>query len=177
MSQVQLITEVLLRIQACALWVSLKFNNHYLLVSCSCSAAELISWSKAICQLYNSVIFEGATLVYRPDCNAEGGCHANSARAKRGRYWLWQPPEALQEGRYTSVAPEQNDAISIISTPEGRAVSVTRELDLSLLCRIWLFGRHLVSLAKIAEVWPPFFLATETPDIALEYTSREIWSE
>ena len=63
------------------------------------------------------------------------------------------------------------------STPEGRAVSVTRELDLSLLCRIWLFGRHLVSLAKIAEVWPPFFLATETPDIALEYTSREIWSE
>ena len=42
-------------------------------------------------------------------------------------------------------------------TPEGRAVSVTRELDLSLLCRIWLFGRHLVSLAKIAEVWPPFF--------------------
>ena len=64
-----------------------------------------------------------------------------------------------------------------ISTPEGRAVSVTRELDLSLLCRIWLFGRHLVSLAKIAEVWPPFFLATETPDIALEYTSREIWSE
>ena len=53
----------------------------------------------------------------------------------------------------------------------------TRELDLSLLCRIWLFGRHLVSLAKIAEVWPPFFLATETPDIALEYTSREIWSE
>ena len=62
-------------------------------------------------------------------------------------------------------------------TPEGRAVSVTRELDLSLLCRIWLFGRHLVSLAKIAEVWPPFFLATETPDIALEYTSREIWSE
>ena len=50
--------------------------------------------------LYNSVIFEGATLVYRPDCNAEGGCHANSARAKRGRYWLWQPPEALQEGRY-----------------------------------------------------------------------------
>ena len=59
-------------------------------------------------------------------------------------------------------------------TPEGRAVSVTRELDLSLLCRIWLFGRHLVSLAKIAEVWPPFFLATETPDIALEYTSREI---
>ena len=63
------------------------------------------------------------------------------------------------------------------STPEGRAVLVTRELDLSLLCRIWLFGRHLVSLAKIAEVWPPFFLATETPDIALEYTSREIWSE
>ena len=62
-------------------------------------------------------------------------------------------------------------------TPEGRAVSVTRELDLSLLCRIWLFGRHLVSLAKIAEVWPPFFLATETPDITLEYTSREIWSE
>ena len=67
-------------------------------------------------QLYNSVIFEGATLVYRPDCNAEGGCHANSARAKRGRYWLWQPPEALQEGRYTSVAPEQNHAISIITT-------------------------------------------------------------
>ena len=63
------------------------------------------------------------------------------------------------------------------STPVGRAVSVTRELDLSLLCRIWLFSRHLVSLAKIAEVWPPFFLATETPDIALEYTSREIWSE
>ena len=62
----------------------------------------------------------------------------------------------------------------VYSTPEGRAVSVTRELDLSLLCRIWLFGRHLVSLAKIAEVWPPFFLATETPDIALEYTSREI---
>ena len=62
-------------------------------------------------------------------------------------------------------------------TPEGRAVSVTRELDLSLLCRIWLLGRHLVSLAKIVEVWPPFFLATETPDIALEYTSREIWSE
>ena len=72
----------------------------------------LIRW----CQLYNSVIFEGATLVYRPDCNAEGGCHANSARAKRGRYWLWQPPEALQEGRYTSVAPEQNHAISIITT-------------------------------------------------------------
>ena len=23
-------------------------------------------------QLYNSVIFEGAALVYRPDCNAEG---------------------------------------------------------------------------------------------------------
>ena len=67
---------------------------------------------------------------------------------------------------------ENND-----STPEGRAVSVTRELDLSLLCRIWLFGRHLVSLAEIAEVWPPFFLATETPDIALDYTSREIWSE
>ena len=62
-------------------------------------------------------------------------------------------------------------------TPEGRAVSVTREWDLSLLCRIWLLGRHLVSLAKIAEVWPPFFLAPETPDIALEYTSREIWSE
>ena len=60
------------------------------------------------------------------------------------------------------------------STPEGRAVSVTRELDLSLLCRILLFGRHLVSLAKIAKVWPPFFLATETPDMALEYTSREI---
>ena len=66
--------------------------------------------------LYNSVIFEGATLVYRPDCNAEGGCHANSARAKRRRYWLWQPPEALQEGRYTSVAPEQNHAIIIITT-------------------------------------------------------------
>ena len=66
--------------------------------------------------LYNSVIFEGATLVYRPDCNAEGGCHANSARAKRGRYWLWQPPEALQEGRNTSVAPEQNHAIIIITT-------------------------------------------------------------
>ena len=66
--------------------------------------------------VYNSVIFEGATLVYRPDCNAEGGCHANSARAKRGRYWLWQPPEALQEGRYTSVAPEQNHAIIIITT-------------------------------------------------------------
>ena len=59
--------------------------------------------------LYNSVIFEGATLVYRPDCNAEGGCHGNS-------YWLWQPPEALQEGRYTSVAPEQNHAIFIITT-------------------------------------------------------------
>ena len=44
-----------------------------------------------------------------------------------------------------------------VRTPAGRAVSVTRELDLSLLCRIWLFGRHLVSLAKIAEVWPPFF--------------------
>ena len=61
--------------------------------------------------LYNSVIFEGATLVYRPDCNAEGGCHASL-----GRYWLWQPPEALQEGRYTSVAPEQNHAIIIITT-------------------------------------------------------------
>ena len=60
---------------------------------------------------YNSVIFEGATLVYRPDCNTEGGCHA-----KRGRYWLWQPPEALQEGRYTSVLPEQNHAIIIITT-------------------------------------------------------------
>ena len=38
--------------------------------------------------LYNSVIFEGATLVYP-------------------RYWLWQQPEALQEGLYASVAPEQ----------------------------------------------------------------------
>ena len=45
-------------------------------------------------KLYKSVIFEGATLVYRPDCNAE----------------------ALQEGRYTSVAPEQNHAIIIITT-------------------------------------------------------------
>ena len=66
--------------------------------------------------LYNSVIFVGATLVYRPDSNSEGGCHANSARAKRGRYWLWQPPSELQEGRYTSVAPEQNHAIIIITT-------------------------------------------------------------
>ena len=69
-----------------------------------------------VIQLYNSVIFVGAMLVYRPSCNAEGGCHANSARAKRGLYWLWQPPEALQEGRYTSVAPEQNHAIIIITT-------------------------------------------------------------
>ena len=30
-------------------------------------------------------------------------------------------------------------------TPEGRAVSVTRELDLSLLYRIWLFGRVYIS--------------------------------
>ena len=66
--------------------------------------------------LYNSVIFEGATLVYRPDCNAEGGCHANSALASLGRYWLWQPPEALQEGRYTSVSPEKIHAIIIITT-------------------------------------------------------------
>ena len=28
---------------------------------------------------------------------------ANSARAKRGRYWPCRPPEALQEGRYSSV--------------------------------------------------------------------------
>ena len=42
--------------------------------------------------------FEGATLVYRPDCNAEGGCHA------------------LQEGRYISVAPEHNHAINVITT-------------------------------------------------------------
>ena len=66
--------------------------------------------------LNNSVIFEGTTLVYPPDCNAEGGCHANSALASLGRYWLWQPPEALQEGRNTSVAPEQNHAIIIITT-------------------------------------------------------------
>ena len=66
--------------------------------------------------LYKSVIFEGATLVYRPDCNAEGGCHANSARPKQGRYWLWQPPEALQEGRYISVAPKHNHAIIVITT-------------------------------------------------------------
>ena len=59
--------------------------------------------------LYKSVFFEGPTLVYRPDCNAEDGCHANS-------YWLWQRPEALQEGRYTSVASEQNPAIIIITT-------------------------------------------------------------
>ena len=26
--------------------------------------------------LYNSVIFEGATLVYWPDCNASDGCHS-----------------------------------------------------------------------------------------------------
>ena len=71
---------------------------------------------RAVRYLYNSVIFEGATLVYRPDCNAEDGCHPNSARATRGRYWLWQPPEALQEGWYTSVAPEQNHAIIIITT-------------------------------------------------------------
>ena len=83
--------------------------------------------------------------------------------------------QTLNSQKITDSTPEGRAAEG--GTPEGRAVSVTRELDLSLLCRIWLFGRHLVSLAKIAEVWPPFFLATETPDIALEYTSREIWSE
>ena len=57
----------------------------------------------AIVHLYNSVIFEGTMLEYQPDCNASGGCQAKSARAKRGGYWLWQPPEALQEGQYTSV--------------------------------------------------------------------------
>ena len=63
------------------------------------------------------------------------------------------------------------------STPEGRAVSVTRELDLSLLCRIWLFGRHLVSLAKIAEVWPPFFFSDgNTRHCSRVYISRDlIW--
>ena len=85
------------------------------------TTVSLAQWN--IRYLYNSVIFEGATLVYRPDCNAEGGCHANSARAKRGRYWLWQPPEALQEGRYTSVAPEQNHAIIIITTWSDNALS------------------------------------------------------
>ena len=35
--------------------------------------------------LYNSVIFEGATLVYRPDCNAEGGCHTNSLAVTAAR--------------------------------------------------------------------------------------------
>ena len=29
-----------------------------------------------ILYLYNSVIIEGSTLLYRPDCNAEGECHA-----------------------------------------------------------------------------------------------------
>ena len=77
--------------------------------------------------LYNSVIFEGATLVYRPDCNAEGGCHANSARTKRGRYWLVYRPEALQEGRYNSVTPEQNHAIIII-TPWSHDVSLLYKL-------------------------------------------------
>ena len=62
-------------------------------------------------------------------------------------------------------------------TPEGRAVSVTRELDLSLLCRIWLFGRHLVSLAKMAEVWPPFFFCDgNTRHCSRVYISRDlIW--
>ena len=36
--------------------------------------------------LYNSVIFEGATLVYRPDCNAEGGCHAAIGCDSRPRH-------------------------------------------------------------------------------------------
>ena len=49
-------------------------------------------WLGHSASLYNSVIFEGATLVYRPDCNAEGGCHAIGTRAKRGRYLLWQAP-------------------------------------------------------------------------------------
>ena len=61
----------------------------------------------------------------------------------------------IHQGKWLDSTPEGHAAEG--GTPEGRAVSVTRELDLSLLCRIWLFGRHLVSLAKIAEVWPPFF--------------------
>ena len=33
-----------------------------------------------------SVIFEGATLVYRPDCNAEGGCHGAIGCDSRPRH-------------------------------------------------------------------------------------------
>ena len=38
-----------------------------------------------------------------------------SAFTSLGCYWLWQPPEALQEGWYTSLAREQNHAIIIIT--------------------------------------------------------------
>ena len=63
------------------------------------------------------------------------------------------------------------------STPEGRAVSVTHELDLSLLCRIWLFGRHLVSLAKIAESWAAIIFSDgNTRHCSWVYISRDlIW--
>ena len=92
-------------------------------------------------------------------------------------HWSQYHNSYFEHSSVSDNGPRPTKMVCIHSTPEGRAVSVTRELDLSLVCRIWLFGRHLVSLAKIAEVWPPFFLATETPDIALEDTSREIWSE
>ena len=42
--------------------------------------------------------------------------HCRGRLTRQYLYWPWQPAEALQEGRYIIVAPEQNHAISIITT-------------------------------------------------------------
>ena len=69
----------------------------------------------------NSMIFEGATLVYRPDCNAEGGCHANRPIApelskQRRRRWfetpsrsLWRHCNVLLKPRYLYIRTNGTD--------------------------------------------------------------------
>ena len=59
--------------------------------------------------LYNSVIFRAPRWYIGPTAMPRAAVTPMALLA-------WQPPEALLEGRYTSVAAEQNHAIFIITT-------------------------------------------------------------
>ena len=84
--------------------------------------------------------------VYRLSCNAERERNANS-------YWLWQPLDALQEGWYTSVSPDQKQAIIIITTWSHTASSLYTLLRVVLSYKRGVLGTARLAIYQLVGVF------------------------